>query len=160
MEGFWSPRGSFSEPCSLDFRAHFGRIIAAMFFLRFAVLGSVWLRARAGKPEERERRNARETLPAPTARRGRAAGEQGHKRLYWIAVWRLSLVLPLLRCCFSWCWRFGSLCSCCSRCSCRSCGAAPHGAGALALPVLAALAALAFLAVLAALALNALPVPR
>ena len=110
------------EPFSIDVRAYSGRILAAVFFLLSAVVRSVWLRARAGK-EERERRNARETLPAPTARRGRAAGEQGHKRSYWIAVWRLSLLLPLLRCCFSWCWRSGSPCSCCSRCSCFSCRA-------------------------------------
>ena len=80
-------------------------------------------RDRAGKPRE-NRRKTEEPLPAPTARRGREAGEQGQKRSYLIAVGKLSLLLPLLRCCFSWCWRFGSLCCCCSRCSglsCRAC---------------------------------------
>ena len=64
------------------------------------------------------------TLPAQTARRGRAAAEQGHTRSYWIAGSKFSLLLPLLRCCSSWCWRSGSCCSCCSRCSgfsCRAC---------------------------------------
>ena len=68
---------------------------------------------------ERNRNHTRETLPALNARRGRVAAEQGHKRSYWIAVWRLLL----LHCSFSWCWRSGSPCSCCSRCSCLSCRA-------------------------------------
>ena len=97
----------------------FSRLWSSCFSLLLAPFASVL----GPESPERSRRNARETLPAPTARRGRAAGEQGHKRLYWIAVWRLSLVLPLLRCCFSWCWRSGSPCSCCSRCSCPSCRA-------------------------------------
>ena len=61
--------------------------------------------------------------PAQTAERGRGARPRSLTRLYWIAVWGLSLVLPLLRCCFSWYWRSGSPCSCCPRCSCLSCRA-------------------------------------
>ena len=49
------------------------------------------LRARAGrKARGGNRRKTHETLPAPTARRGRAAGEQGHKRSCWLAVSMLS----------------------------------------------------------------------
>ena len=69
---------------------------------------------------ERNRKQTRETLPTQSARRGRAAAEQGRKRSYWIAVWMLSLLLPILPSCSSWCWRSGSCCSCCSRCSCLS----------------------------------------
>merc|ERR1712023_380450 len=70
---------------------------------------------------ERSRRNARET--SHLASEAALAAEQGHKRSYWNAVWKLLLVLPLLHCSFSWCWRSGSPCSCCSRCSCLSCRA-------------------------------------
>ena len=96
-------------------------------------------------------RDATEALPAPTARRARAAGEQGHKRftrsctlavlMLWslllccssscsrprrpctLAALMLGLLLPLLRCCSSWCWRSCSCPSCCSRCSCVACSA-------------------------------------
>ena len=75
-----------------------------------------------------------EMLPAQTARRARAAREQGPHAI-------------LLACCVD------ALGSCCS------CLAVPRGAANPALAVLAALAALASLAVLHALAVNALPVP-
>ena len=96
-------------------------------------------------------RDATVALPAPTARRARAAGEQGHKRftrsytlavltlwslLRWcswscsrprrsctLAVLTLGLLLPLLRCCSSWCWRSCSCPSCCSCWSCVACNA-------------------------------------
>ena len=80
--------------------------------------------SRGQKSQTRHRKQVRKTLPAQTARRGRAAAEQGHKRSYWIAGWKLSLLLPFLRCCSSSCCRSGACCSCCFRCSslpCRDC---------------------------------------
>ena len=90
----------------------------------------------------------RETLPAQSARRGRAAGERRPKERPKAA--RASKGVSD---------RIGLLFECsCS--SCRSCLASPPGACSLALAVLAALASLAFLAVLAAVQPHALPVPR
>ena len=90
----------------------------------------------------------RETLPAQSARRGRAAGERRPKERPKAA--RASKGVSD---------RIGLLFECsCS--SCRSCLASPPGACPLALAVLAALASLAFLGVLAALQPHALPVPR
>ena len=55
LERFWRLLGGILEPFSIDFRAYSCRILAAVFFLLSAVVRFVWLRARAGKPEERER---------------------------------------------------------------------------------------------------------
>ena len=46
-----------------------------------------------------------DTLPAQTARRARAAGEQGHKRFTRSYTLALLMLWSLLRCCSSWCSR-------------------------------------------------------
>ena len=55
-EAFWSHFGS-------HFRAYSCRILAAVVFLLLAVLGSVCLRARAGKPGEKPQERTRNESP-------------------------------------------------------------------------------------------------
>ena len=76
---------------------------------------------RSGRKARREadsKRATRSHLKTP----GEAAQRpsKGIKRSYWIAGSMLSLLLPLLPCSSSSCWRSGYPCSCCSRCSCRA----------------------------------------
>ena len=94
------------EPFSIDFRAYSGRILAAVFFLLSAVVRSVWLRARAGKPEERE--NAKRSVepshargvpsgaPAQTAERGRGARPRSLTTM--LSCCRCGSVVRRLRC--------------------------------------------------------------
>ena len=63
------------------------------------------------------------TLPAQTARRGRAAAERGHTRSYGLAVSIVGGLLPLSPCSSSWFSRSCSRCSCCSCCSRLACNA-------------------------------------
>ena len=64
-----------------------------------------------------------DTLPAQTARRARAAGELGHMRSYGLAVSILARLSPLSPCSSMWFWRSLSCCSSCSRCSRLACNA-------------------------------------
>ena len=51
------------EPFSLDSQTFSGRMLAAVVFLLFAALGSVCLRARAGKPGEKPQERTRNESP-------------------------------------------------------------------------------------------------
>ena len=70
-----------------------------------------------------KQRDATETLPPQTARRGRVAAPQGHKRSYGLAVSILGRLSPLSPCCCSMSCRSCSCCSCCSFCSRLACNA-------------------------------------
>ena len=70
-----------------------------------------------------KQRDATETLPPQTARRGRVAAPQGHKRSYGLAVSILGRLSPLSPGCCSMSCRSCSCCSCCSFCPRLACNA-------------------------------------
>ena len=112
------PPGSILEPILADFRRNFGGVLAAIYVLSLRwycpSVCLVFLEIRGAAA------GAKRSQPKPPGE----AAQRVSKGIseYWLDVWKLSLLLPLLRC-SSWCRRSCSCCSCCSRCGCVACNA-------------------------------------
>ena len=106
--------------------AAFSQLVSSCFpllLLLFAPFASVL----GPESPERSRKNARETLPAPTARRGRAAAEQGLTRSTTLAILMLALLSPRWLRCASWCFALVLLAVLCASLlvlsvACEACG--------------------------------------
>ena len=121
-EPFWSVFGASGGAFWSHFGAMFGPISAAFSWLCsscFRLLLAPFAAVLGPERPERNRRTARETLPAPSPRRGRAAAEQGPQAIVEDRCLDAFAALALLA------WLLLVLALSLSRCACSSCCSCP-----------------------------------